>query len=137
MTPDIQRRRAQLKVWWALWASLLASLVLIWWNFGFLRLSGNEPHDNPLLDLVGMVPLFLSIVLRWLVIPRVTEMRRAFVLFIIGMTLAEGCGMIGIFLGGPYRDELFLLGVLGLAQFMPFFARRLVEPKPAGFIPNN
>ena len=83
------------------------------------------------------MPLFLSIIIRWLVLPRYTEMPRAFVMFIAGLALAEGCGLLGLFLGGPYRDDLFLLGVLGLAQFVPFFAKAYLSPKPAGFIPDN
>ncbi|MBI2518659.1 MAG: hypothetical protein HYV95_17430 [Opitutae bacterium] len=135
--PDLQRARAQLKVWWIVWAALLVGLCALWWFFGFLKLLGNEPHANPLLDLTGLVPLFVSIVIRWLVLPRGIEMARAFVMFITGLALAEACGVLGIFLGGPYRDDLFLLGVLGIAQYAPFFAKRYLEPKPQGFIPNN
>ncbi|MES1168045.1 MAG: hypothetical protein ABUL61_02630, partial [Oleiharenicola lentus] len=62
---------------------------------------------------------------------------RVFPMFIIGLALAEGCGIMGIFLGGPYRDALFLLSILGLVQFVPVFAKRLGEPKGSGFIPNN
>ncbi len=126
-----------LKVWWIIWAALIVSLSVIWWNFGFLKLLGNEPHANPLFDLVGFVPLFVSIVVRWLVLPRYTDPARAFVVFVIGLSLAETAGILGIFLGGPYRDDLFLLGVLGLMQFVPFYAKRLGEPKSSGFIPNN
>lgn len=135
--PSGERRPPPLKAWWLLWAASLAGLCVIWWNFGFLKLLGNEPHANPFYDLAGLVPLFVSIVLRWLVLPRYTEARRAFVIFVLGLALAEACGLLGIFLGGPYRDDLFLLGALGLAQFAPLYARRLGEPKPQGFIPNN
>ena len=65
------------------------------------------------------------------------DLRRAFPMFVIGLALAEGCGLLGIFLGGPYRDDVFLLGVLGLVQFTPWFAHRLLDPAPAGYIPNN
>ncbi len=136
-TPDAQRDRAFLKIWWIIWAALLVGLCVTWWFFGFLKLLGNEPHANPLTGLVGLVPLFVSIVIRWLVLPRFTEVRRAFPMFVVGLALAESCGILGIFLGGPYRDDLFLLGVLGLAQFAPFFARKYLEPRPVGFIPNN
>ena len=63
--------------------------------------------------------------------------RQAFMLFVVGLALAESCGILGTVFGGPYRDELFVLGLLGIAQFMPFFERGLREPKPQGFIPNN
>jgi hypothetical protein len=129
--------RPPLKIWWAIWTGILVSLAVIWWNFGFLKLLGNEPHANPAIDLAGMAPLFVSIVLRWLVLPRVRVLRMAFIFFVTGVALAEGCGLLGIFLGGPYRDEMFLLGMLGIAQYMPFFARGLAQPRPQGFIPNN
>ena len=81
--------------------------------------------------------LFVSIVIRWLVLPRATEPNRAIVLFVVGLALAEGCGFLGIFLGGPYRDSLFVLGLLGIIQYAPFYAKKLYDPKGAGFIPNN
>jgi len=30
-----------------------------------------------------------------------------------------------------------VLGVLGVTQYVPLYARKLFEPKPQGFIPNN
>ena len=89
------------------------------------------------MNLSGVVPLFVSIVIRWLVLPRFTDIKLAFPMFVTGLVLAEACGILGIFLGGPYRDELFVLGVLGITQFVPFYARRYFEPKGSGFIPNN
>lgn len=126
-----------LKVWWIVWAAPIVGLVAIWWSAGSLKPVGAGARANPLFDLVGFVPLFVSIVVRWLVLPRYTDPARAFVVFVIGISLAESAGVLGVFLGGPYRDDLFLLGVLGLLQFAPSFAQRLGEPKSSGFIPNN
>lgn len=134
---DDRQIKARLLIWWIVWTSILAGLVLI-----YLFLAQGKPlppasAENPLQGLVGLVPLFVSIVLRWLVLPRSTDPNRAFVLFIVGLSLAEACGLLGIFLGGPYRDSLFVLGVLGVVQYVPFYAKRLFDPKGAGFIPNN
>jgi hypothetical protein len=119
-----------------IWGAILGGLVLIYLFLGRGPVKP-APAGDLLFNLAGMVPLFVSIVIRWLVLPRYTDLRRAFVLFIIGLALAEGCGILGIFLGGPYRDDLFLLGMLGIAQFVPFFAKKYLEPRPEGFIPNN
>jgi hypothetical protein len=135
--PDAQRNRTQLLIWWIIWAGILLGLVAIYLLLGRAPAKAPPPGTNPLAGLGGLVPLFVSIVIRWLVLPRYNELKRAFPMFIAGLALAEGCGIMGIFLGGPYRDDLFLLGVLGIAQFMPFFARSYLEPKPEGFIPNN
>jgi hypothetical protein len=137
MNPDIQNQRAQLNLWWIIWAAMLASLALVWGACGFRQLPGGGLPLHPLVQVAGLVPLFLSIVIRWLMLPRYTDLQRAFVLYLAGLALAEGCGLLGIFLGGPYRDDVFMLGLMGIVQFMPFFARKYLEPKPEGFIPNN
>ena len=134
---DDQKIRARLLVWWIIWISILSGLVVI-----YLLVVQGKPlppasAENPLQGLVGLVPLFVSIVIRWLVLPRAAEPTRAFVLFVVGVALAETCGILGIFFGGPYRDSLFVLGVLGVAQYVPFYAKKLFDPKGAGFIPNN
>jgi hypothetical protein len=134
---DNQKIKARLLIWWIIWASVLGGLVLI-----YLLLAQGKPlppvsRENLLQGLIGIVPLFVSIVLRWLVLPRATDPNRAFVLFIVGLALAEACGILGIFLGGPYRDSLFVLGVLGITQYVPFYAKKLFDPKGSGFIPNN
>lgn len=136
MTLDPQAR-AQLKVWWILWAAMLPAVVVLQLVVAHKEVDPAIRLGDLLLQLVGVVPLFLSIVIRWLALPRFTSLTGAFPLFIAGLALAEACGILGIFLGGPYRDALFLLSVLGIAQFVPVFARRLAEPKASGFIPNN
>lgn len=136
--PDARRNRAKLIVWWIIWAAILSGLVMIYFFLGRGQPVPKElSQENMLTGLIGLVPLFISVVIRWLVLPRCTEMSRAFVLFIIGLSLAEGCGILGIFLGGPYRDDLFVVGVFGIVQYIPIFAKNYVEPKGSGFIPNN
>jgi hypothetical protein len=135
--PDAQRLRARLVVWWTVWFAVLMGLVVIYAVLGRAPAPAPPPGASPLDGLAGLAPLFVSIIIRWLVLPRLHDPRRAFAMFVAGLALAEGCGLLGIFLGGVYKDDLFLLGVLGVAQFVPLFARRLFEPKSSGFIPNN
>lgn len=132
---DTELLRRRLMVWWIIWVTMLVGIGVIYFQLGRgpLRPAAANPFEN----LVGLVPLFVSIVVRWLVLPRYTDGQKAFVMFIVGCALAEACAILGIFLGGPYRDDLFVLGALGIAQFVPLYARRLYEPKPQGFIPNN
>jgi hypothetical protein len=135
-SPDAARANSQLKIWWIVWTAILAGLVVIYLFLGRGPVKAAETGDM-LVNLLGLVPLFVSIVIRWLVLPRYDDLTRAFPVFIVGLALAESCGVLGIFIGGPFRDDLFVLGVLGVAQFVPLFARRLLEPKGSGFIPNN
>ncbi len=134
---DAPRARAQLLIWWVGWGAVLLGLVVVYLVLGRAPLKVPAAGAHPLTGLVGLVPLFVSIVIRWLALPRFNNLARAFPLFIVGLGLAEACGLLGIFLGGVYRDDLFLLGVLGIMQYVPFFARQYLVPKPTGFIPNN
>lgn len=125
-----------LSVWWILWAAVLVGLVIVYVALGRGPVKPAPPADV-LKNLAGIVPLFVSIVIRWLVLPRYTDLARALPIYLAGLALAEACGILGIFLGHQYRDDLFVLGVLGVAQYVPLFAKRLQEPKSSGFIPNN
>jgi hypothetical protein len=136
MTLDPQAR-TQLRAWWILWVSALPAIIIFQAVIPHKEVDPALKLGDVLLQLVGVVPLFLSIVIRWLALPRFTSLTPALPLFIVGLALAEACGFLGIFLGGPYRDALFLLSALGLVQFVPVFAKRLGEPKGSGFIPNN
>ncbi len=133
---DVQRIKMQLMIFWIIWGSLLAGLVVIYVILGQGPVKPVVAADLPV-NLAVVVPLFVSIVLRWLVLPRCHELMRAFPVYIMGLALAEACGLMGIFLGGPYRDSLFVLGVLGVTSYVPLFAKRLLQPPGSGFIPNN
>jgi hypothetical protein len=133
---DAQQMRARLLVWWVIWAGILFGLLVIYAGFGRAP-AKVPPGENPLTGLIGLVPLFVSIIVRWLVLPRAANPGQALVMFIVGLALAESSGILGIFLGGVYKDDIFFLGVLGVAQFVPLFARKLFEPRITGFIPNR
>ena len=135
--PNSSQLKAQLLVWWIIWFAILCGLVVIYFFLGRGPVKPVVVAADLLRNLSGIVPLFVSIVIRWLVMPRLNDLKQAFPVFIAGLALAEGCGLLGIFLGGPYRDQLFVLGALAIAQYVPFFAKSYLRPKSEGFIPNN
>ena len=135
---DDRQIKARLLIWWVMWASSFGFLLMLYLVLALGKpMPANAVTSELPRNLAGIVPLFISIILRWLVLPRYTQEGRALVVFVIGMALAETCGILGIFLGGPYRDSLWVLGVLGVAQDVPFYAKKLFDPKGSGFIPNN
>lgn len=134
--PDAELLRKRLLIFWVLWASILTGLIVIYFFLGRGPVKPVVSADLPV-NLVGVVPLFISVVIRWLVLPRATQFGSALVLFIVGLANAEACGLLGIFLGGPYRDSLFVLGVLSISSYVPLFMKRQLKPKGSGFIPNN
>ena len=135
--PDAQRIKTQLLIWWIIWAAVLFGLIALYFFLGQVQARPLVKGGHPLIGLVGVVPLFVSIVIRWLALPRARDLTRALPMFVVGLALAEAGGIMGLFLGGPFRDDVFLLGVFGVVQFIPIFARRIAEQKPAEFIPNN
>jgi hypothetical protein len=136
--PLSQEQKMRLVVWWTVWGAILTWLIFIYVFFARGKpLPVGAPLGDLPVNLAGFVPLFVSVILRWLVLPRSVDPKRAFVLFVVGIALAEACGILGIFLGGPYRDLFFALGLLGVVQYVPFYAKKLFDPKVSGFIPNN
>lgn len=134
--PDAQRLKVRLMIFWLIWGSILAGLVVIYAFLGQGPVKPVVAADLPV-NLAGIVPLFVSIIIRWLLLPRFHDFSRVLPVYIIGLALAEACGLLGVVLGGPYRESLFVLGVLGVTSYVPLFAKRLLEPKSSGFIPNN
>jgi len=85
---DVQRIKMQLMIFWIIWGSLLAGLVVIYVILGQGPVKPVVAADLPV-NLAVVVPLFVSIVLRWLVLPRCHELMRAFPVYIMGLALAE------------------------------------------------
>lgn len=126
--------RPPLLVWWVVWLALLGGVIVIYSVF----LARRPPIEAPwgAIELVACGQVALSAAVRWLVLPRFREPMRAFPIFIIGMALAEGAAILGIFLSA-YATELFVLGMVGMMQFVPFFAAKLLRPEADGFRPRG
>jgi hypothetical protein len=129
-TASVNIIRAQLLVWWVIWFSLISGLCIFYY-FLARPVATDGPVGATVFDFIGLVPLFVSVVIRWFVLPRCANMQLAFVAFIAGISLAVACGILAIFHGAAYRDELFVLGVLGIAQFAPLYARRFATARTA------
>lgn len=131
-TPDPPRLRQLQLVYWIIWGGVLAGLLVIYLVFGRRPVPEEVAARQALTGLIGFAPLFVSVVIRWLVLPKFTDATRALPLFIAGLALAEMCGLLGIFLGGPYRDDFALLGLLGVVQYLPYLLPRLFTPPATG-----
>jgi len=110
-------------VWWILWAAFLSGVIVMY------QVLGARPASSPGLAPGGMwivaaTPVALSVVLRWVVLPRIPARATAFPLFIVGIAMAEAALFLGLFLFPAHKQELFYLSVLGIAQFAPYFAGR-------------
>lgn len=112
-------------MFWILWGSILMGMPMIYF---VLKPDSTSQQTNPMFAFIALSPLLISLVLRWALLPRMTTSQKALPLFIVGMAMAEGCGIVGLILGGDYRHWLFLAGLLGVLQYIPFFASKFDQP---------
>jgi len=106
--------------WWIIWFALGTGLLFLYFMLGDTMTgeSSNELRYFPL------VPLFASVGIRWFLLPKATDKTKGLRIFIIGMALAEACGITGIILVPDLKQTYFLLALLGIAQYAPYFAAR-------------
>lgn len=79
---------------------------------------------SPFVAALGLLPVAASILVRWVILPRISEARQAFPIFILGIALAEASCFIGLFVFPAYKEAFFAFSLLGIAQFVPVFASR-------------
>ena len=111
---------APLIVWWVIWVSLLAGVIVIGTQFGdFDSTVSNIPW------FIALPPLFMGMLIRFIVLPRATARRKAFPLFIVGLAMCESTGLLSVFLVTENRPTLLLLSLLGIVIYMPTFVRKI------------
>jgi hypothetical protein len=116
-------------VFWVIWFALLSGVIV-------MTLFIPAP-EKPLIPgiagtpiwLLAVVPLAISALIRWLVLPRAANLQAALPVFIIGMALAESAAIAGLLVFPDRRIELIVLGMIGIAQFAPVFVARFSEEK--------
>jgi hypothetical protein len=121
-----QVKPAPLFIWWIIWFAIVSGLVVIYFFLGRADADAKTAKEGPL-QYVGLAPLVTSCILRWLIFPRQTEAAKAFVVFIMGLSLAEGCGIMSLVLGGGMKLEIFLLALIGVLQWAPLNVGHLFE----------
>ena len=115
-----ERRAPPLIVWWIIWFAIAAAVMVV---YAMVPVSTHNAFDG-MLRYLPAVPLVISSMVRWLVLPRFNDGARALPIFVVGLALAEGSAILGMFLVPSLRSEYFALGLVGVAQFVPLFAGR-------------
>ena len=118
-----ERPNRNLLVWWVLWASFLCGIIQF---YLFLGTKQPPPTTKPSIAtaFLGLIPFFVSGIIRWVVLPRMRSANAAFPLFIVGIAFAEAVCFFGLFLFPAYKLEFSVISFIGIAQFAPFFARK-------------
>jgi len=121
----------QILIWWIIWFGVFSGLGVVYFVFGRRELVPMDASSP--IGLVALGPLVMSALVRWLLLPRIRDIKMALPIFVIGLGLAEGAGVLAVLLGGAYRNELVLLSALAVLQFIPIFAvKQFSTPLPTG-----
>ena len=107
-------------LWWLIWFGRLAAMLV----FYFVLQGMPSESEVAGVRFLPVIPLILSSIVRWMLLPRISDGSRAFPIFIVGSALAEGSTILGVILVPSLRQEYLALGLVGLAQYIPTFASR-------------
>lgn len=94
--------------------------------------SGSNLREPPLLPLIiASILTVLSIAIRFILIPKATELVKLLPLMIIGLALAEGVGFMGLFLLTKDFPEtqliIFATSVICIILYAPVYAKALMD----------
>ena len=123
----IPNPKQQLLIWWILWGAFLAGLFVIYFTLGSISLQAFAASGTTTAWLAAAIPVFISVIIRWLILPRASTVPGALAVFVVGITMAEATCFLGIFLFPAHKLELFVLSVLGIFQYLPYFAGRHIN----------
>ncbi len=124
-----QNKQPPLIIWWVLWGAMLCGVCAIYFTMSHSVSANEKASMNSAFWMVAMIPFVISSILRWLVLTQIKTGQTALPFFIVGMALAESTCMMGLFVFSAHSTALFALSVLGIAQYVPYFAGSFPEHK--------
>lgn len=128
------QRNPHAPVFWILWGGILSMILVFQFQVAGGIPEGEDEGAPPTWLLVSCFagPL-VSMVFRWVVLPRHKESGKALAFMILGASLAEQGQIFQVFLLGDEFPEtkraVFLLSLVAVVQYVPFHARGLVGPE--------
>lgn len=111
-------------IWWLTWAVLFMHPVVLPVILGIPIVGGGEPSFNWRVTAWIVVPLIGATGIRWFALRRVGATVAGFVLFLVGLILADMSGLMVLFLRPSHHAPLYWLCLAGSFQFVPFLIFR-------------
>lgn len=121
-------------VFWIIWFAVFNGLFMIQFFVGGGIPKGENDGEAPaaMIAVAGAL-VIVSVVIRFLVIPKLQTVEKLMPAMIIGLALAEAVGFIGIFLIGKEFPEtrmaLFVTSASAIAAFAPIYVNALLDRK--------
>lgn len=124
-------------IFWIIWFAIFNGLFILQFFAAGGFPSGSNEGDVPLWAVA--VPaglLVVAMVIRFLVIPKISSIVALLPAMIIGLALSEGIGILGMFaLGKEFpetRMALFITSVCAVVAYMPIYANALLIKEKMG-----
>lgn len=121
-------------VFWIIWFAIFNGLFFLQFFAAGGIPKGENEGDAPLafVAIAGALAL-TSMVIRFLVIPKLDTVEKLLPAMIVGLVLAESVGIVGMFLIGKEFPEtrlaLFVTSVSAVAAFAPIYSHSLLARK--------
>ena len=109
-----------LHIWWIIWGGITAAFFVV---IGIFETGGVRVEAPSALSFLALAPFAASAVVRFLLLPR-AEPAKKFVLFIVGLALAESGGFLALILGSPWKTPLAAAAIVLIIVHIPAFIRR-------------
>lgn len=109
-----------LPIWWMIWGGTTAAFFVV---IGIFETGGVRVEAPSALSFLALAPFAASAVVRFVLLPR-AEPAKKFVLFIVGLALAESGGFLALILGSPWKTPLAAAAIVLIILHIPAFIRR-------------
>lgn len=121
---------------WVIWFAIFSGIFIIQvFAAGGFPSGENEGQPPMVILLLSIGAVVISTAIRWLVIPKIKQVQPLLTAMIIGLALAEGCAILGMFVLGPEFPQskvlLFTIGAGAVFQYMPTYASRICDGAPS------
>lgn len=113
---------------WIIWFAILSGLVIMQFFIGGGIPSGTNDGTPPALQqFLPAIPAFLALVIRFLVLPRISTTEKKLPVMIVGLSFAEATGLLGMFIVskayGSTQLTFFVLAILAILCLAPIYLK--------------
>jgi len=118
-------------VFWIIWFAIFNGLFILQFFAAGGFPSGSNEGDAPLWSVAAPTGLLVvAMLIRFIVIPKISDITTLLTAMIVGLALSEAVGIIGMFaLGREFpqtRMALFVTSVSAVVAFVPVYANALL-----------
>lgn len=111
-------------VWWWCWVSSIVAAAVLFLMLEPARQSTASEAQDFMRQFLPLLPLVLSVIVRWSALPFALNRRAGFVVFVVGLLLAGATAVLAAVAGGGLGRQFFSAGMLAILQFVPLFLSR-------------